>query len=56
MPAYTPLNITSQGKEMSSMPQGINGIAYAVITAEQYNNVNNLAFGTLAGPVVVSIS
>jgi hypothetical protein len=56
VPTYTPLSVTSWGKGTSSVPQGMNGIAFAVITAQEYDNVNDLAFGTLAGPVVVPIS
>ncbi|KAH7111070.1 ferritin-like domain-containing protein [Dendryphion nanum] len=56
VPTYTPLSITSRGEGTSTVPQGMNGIAFAVITTQQYDNVNDLAFGTLAGPVVVRVS
>ncbi|KAH8704538.1 ferritin-like domain-containing protein [Phaeosphaeriaceae sp. PMI808] len=56
IPTYTPLSVTSWGKGTSSVPQGMNGIAFAVITTQRYDNVNDLALGTLAGPVVVPIS
>jgi hypothetical protein len=56
VPIYTPLSVTSPGKGTSSVPQGMNGIAFVVITTQQYVNVNDLAFGILAGPVVVPIS
>jgi hypothetical protein len=56
VPIYTPLAITSQGRGTSNVPQGMNGIAFAVITTQRYENVNDLALGTLAGPVLVPIS
>jgi hypothetical protein len=56
VPIYTPLTVVSYGMGTASVPRGMNGIAFAVITAQQYDNVNDLAFGTLAGPVVVPVS
>lgn len=56
IPTYTYLSITSQGTGTSTMPRQMNGVAFAVITTGQYNNINDLAFGTLAGPAVVPIS
>lgn len=55
-PVYTPLNSTTSGKGIASMPQGMNGIAFAVITAQQYGNVKDLAWGTMAGPALVPLS
>jgi hypothetical protein len=55
VPTYTPLSVTSWEKGTSTVPQGMNGIPFAVITTQQYDNVNDLAFGTLAGPVAVPI-
>ena len=34
----------------------MNGVAFAAVTTEAYDSVNDLAMGTLVGPVVVSIS
>jgi hypothetical protein len=56
VPTYTTLTVTSPGRGTSNVPQGMSGVAFAVITTQQYDNVNDLAFGTMAGPVVVSIS
>ncbi|KAF2452291.1 hypothetical protein BDY21DRAFT_294965 [Lineolata rhizophorae] len=56
VPTYTPLGVTSWAKGTSTVPQEMNGVAFAVIATQEYDNVNDLAFGTLAGPVVVPIS
>jgi hypothetical protein len=56
LPVYTTLNVTSEGSGTTSLPQGMNGIAFAVLTSQRYNHVNDLSQGTLAGPVVVPIS
>jgi hypothetical protein len=56
MPTYTSLTSTGQGQGTSIAPQQMNGVAFAVIATQQYNNVNELASGTLAGPVIVPIS
>ena len=55
-PVYTALNITGQGRGSAEVPHGMNGVAFAAVTTEAYDSVNDLAMGTLAGPVVVSIS
>jgi hypothetical protein len=56
VPVYTPLDITAAGKGTASIPQGMNGVAFAVITVQQPDNVDDLALATMAGPVVVSLS
>jgi hypothetical protein len=56
VPVYTPLDISVTGKGTACIPQGMNGIAFAVITVQQPDNVNDLALATMAGPVVVSLS
>jgi hypothetical protein len=55
-PAYTPLNITNNGRGTASVPPGMNGIAFAVITTQRYSNTNDLILGTMAGPVVIPVS
>ena len=56
VPVYTPLKITANGTGTTSVPSGLSGIAFAVVTTQQYDNVNDLALGTMAGPAVVPIS
>jgi hypothetical protein len=56
MPTYTTLTSTGQGQGTSIAPREMNGVAFAVIATQQYNNVNDLASGMLAGPVIVPIS
>ena len=53
VPVYTPLNITARGRGTACMPQGINGVAFAVVTVQQPDNVNDLTLATMAGPVIV---
>ena len=53
MPVYTPLNITVYGRGTTCMPQEINGVAFAIITVQQLDNVNDLTLATMAGPVIV---
>lgn len=55
-PVYTPLNITSNGKGTAEVPRWLNGVAFAAVTTQRYGNVNDLAMGTLAGPVVVHVT
>lgn len=55
-PVYTPLNITTKGKGTANVPQGLNGVVFAVVTAQQPDDVNDLASATLAGPVAMSLS
>lgn len=56
MLVYTPLNITVKGKGIAPVPQGMNGVAFATVTTQCLDNVNDLALATLAGPVVVKLS
>jgi hypothetical protein len=56
MPVYTPLNITVKGKGTASVPSGMNGAAFAVVTTQQPDNTDDLALATLAGPVVLTLS
>jgi hypothetical protein len=56
VPIYTSLNITSKGRGMASVPYGLKGIAFAVIITQRYDNINDLTLGTIAGPVVISVS
>ncbi|KAI9772443.1 MAG: hypothetical protein M1840_000646 [Geoglossum simile] len=56
VPVYSRLNITVKGKGTAAVPQEMNGVAFAVVTTQQPNNVNDLALATLAGPVVLTIS
>lgn len=56
VPVYTPLNITVKGKGTAPVPQGMNGTAFAAVTTQWPDNVNDLALATLAGPVVVKLS
>ena len=53
VPVCTPLNITARGRGTACMPQEINGVAFAVVTVQQPDNVNNLTLVTIAGPVIV---
>ncbi|KAF2176533.1 hypothetical protein K469DRAFT_606843 [Zopfia rhizophila CBS 207.26] len=55
-PVYTPLNITTKGKGTANVPQGLNGVVFAVVTVQQPDDVNDLAPATLAGPVAMSLS
>ncbi|KAL6406238.1 putative sexual development protein [Ilyonectria robusta] len=54
-PVYTLMNVTEMGKGTAEVPQGLTGIVYAVVTVEEYNHVNDLALGAIAGPAVISI-
>ena len=56
MPIYTPLNITICGQGTAPVSQGINGVAFAIVTTQYLDNVNDLALATSAGPVVVKLS
>ena len=56
MPIYTPLNITAKGKGTATVPPGMNGAVFAVVTTQQPDNVDDLALATLAGPVVLTLS
>ncbi|KAI9855635.1 MAG: hypothetical protein M1813_009681 [Trichoglossum hirsutum] len=56
IPVYTKLNITVKGKGTADVPQGMNGVVFAVVTTQRPNNVDDLALATLAGPVVLAIS
>ena len=56
IPEYTRLNITLKGRGTAPVPQGMNGIAYATVTTQQPDNVNDLALVTLAGPVALVLS
>ncbi len=56
VPVYTPMDIIATGKGTACIPQEMNGVAFAVITVQQPDNVNDLALATMAGPVVVSLS
>ena len=53
---YIPLNITTRGRGTVYILQEINGVAFAVVTVQQPNNVNNLALTTIAGPVIILLS
>jgi len=53
MLVYTPLNITAKGRGTIYVPQEINGVAFAIVTIQQPNNVNNLALIIIAGPVII---
>jgi hypothetical protein len=55
MLVYTLLNITVKGKGTAPVLQGINGAAFAVVTTQCLDNVNDLAFAILAGPVVMKL-
>jgi Ferritin-like domain len=55
-PVYTPLKITNRGKGTARLPPEMNGVAFAVITVQTPNNVNDLALATMAGPVLVLLS
>ena len=55
-PVYTPLNITTEGKGTANVPQGLNGVVFAVVTVQQPDDVNDLAPATLAGPVALLLS
>jgi hypothetical protein len=56
VPVYTPLDISATGKGTACIPQEMNGVAFAVITVQRPDNVNDLALATMAGPVLVSLS
>ncbi len=56
VPVYTPLNITVKGKGTVPVPQEMNGVAFAVVTTQRLENVDDLALATLAGPVVLKLS
>jgi hypothetical protein len=56
VPVYTQLNITSRGRGISRVPQGIHGSAFAVISTQRYNSVHELSLGTLAGPAFTMVS
>ena len=56
MPIYTPLNITGKGKGTATIPSGMTGAVFAVMTTQQPDNVDDLALATLAGPVVLTLS
>ena len=56
MPVYTPLDITATGKGTAGIPQEMSGVAFAVITVQQPDNINDQALATMAGPVVVLLS
>lgn len=55
-PIYTPLNIMTKGKGTTDVPQGLNGVVFAVVTVQQPDDVNDLALAALAGPVVIPLS
>lgn len=56
LPIYTPLNITAKGKGTASVPQGMNGVAFAAVTTQCQDNVNDLTLATLAGPTILKLS
>ncbi|KKY22686.1 putative sexual development protein [Phaeomoniella chlamydospora] len=56
VPVYTPVNTTATGKGTTYIPRGMNGVAFAVLTSQVFENVNDLAFGTIAGPAFVALS
>ena len=56
VPVYTPLNITVKGRGTVPVPQEMNGVAFAAVTTQRLENVNDLALATLAGPVVIKLS
>ena len=53
MLVYTPLNITAYRRGIAYMPQEINRVAFAVVTVQQPNNINNLTLIIIAGPVII---
>lgn len=55
-PIYTPLNVTTKGTGTTNLPPDLNGVAFAVLTTQEYDNVNDLGQGALAGPVTIPIS
>jgi hypothetical protein len=55
-PIYTTLNITGTGTGTAYVPEGVSGIAFAALTVQQPDNVNDLALATIAGPIAVPLS
>jgi hypothetical protein len=41
---------------ITMMSRGMNGIAFVAVTTEQFENVDDLALGTLAGRAIVVVS
>jgi hypothetical protein len=48
VPVYTPLDMATERTGTASVPQGLNGVAFAAITTQRYDNVNDLTLGTMA--------
>ncbi|KAI9811142.1 MAG: hypothetical protein M1827_005593 [Pycnora praestabilis] len=57
VPVYTPVKIISSGVGSAAVPVGLEGTAFAALTAQNSaKNVNDLTGATVAGPAVVLIS
>ena len=56
MLVYILLNIIVKGKGTILVLQEINSIAFAVITTQCLENVDNLALATLVGPIILKLS
>ncbi len=55
-PVYTPLTQVRKGSGSATVPMGMSGIAFAVLTAQpDLGSLDELTEATLAGPVVVSL-
>ncbi|KAI9773158.1 MAG: hypothetical protein M1840_008279 [Geoglossum simile] len=56
VPTYTKLTPTGEGKGRANMPFGLEGVAFAVLTSQRPDDINDLTSTTLAGPVILPIS
>lgn len=56
IPVYTTLNITATGTGITQIPPGMSGVAFAVVTVQEFDNIKDLELAALAGPVVVPLS
>jgi hypothetical protein len=54
-PIYTLITIIISGKGTTRIPQEINGITFIAVTTKQFENIDNLTLGTLAGPAIIVV-
>ena len=56
-PVYSTLMVTGAGKGTTTVPKGLNGVAFAAVTNQSSEvTVDGLTAATVAGPVAITIS
>lgn len=56
LPTYTNLTVSTKGKGVANVPQGLTGATFAAITTQQPNHTNDLGLAALAGPIVLNMA